>query len=136
MAGELGFEPRSSVLETDSLTVELTPPVERLYPSKLRAKRPCLDGGILLGLFMSRVLAAGVAELRELQTARGRLLVLRGGVVPVLAIRALEGDDLAHCCLLLLTWPATSAGKQRIRASKKLRPTRRDAGVTVPATES
>ena len=25
MAGELGFEPRSSVLETDSLTVELTP---------------------------------------------------------------------------------------------------------------
>ena len=27
LAGELGFEPRSSVLETDSLTVELTPPV-------------------------------------------------------------------------------------------------------------
>src|SRR5580700_9203104 len=26
LAGELGFEPRSSVLETDSLTVELTPP--------------------------------------------------------------------------------------------------------------
>jgi hypothetical protein len=25
MAGALGFEPRSSVLETDSLTVELTP---------------------------------------------------------------------------------------------------------------
>ena len=45
---------------------------------------------------MSRVLAAGVAELRELQTSGGRLLVLRGGVVPVLALRALEGDDLAH----------------------------------------
>ena len=29
LAGELGFEPRSSVLETDSLTVELTPPVVR-----------------------------------------------------------------------------------------------------------
>jgi hypothetical protein len=29
MAGELGFEPRSSVLETDSLTVELTPPYRR-----------------------------------------------------------------------------------------------------------
>jgi hypothetical protein len=29
LAGELGFEPRSSVLETDSLTVELTPPVMR-----------------------------------------------------------------------------------------------------------
>src|SRR5580698_8100899 len=27
LAGELGFEPRSSVLETDSLTVELTTPV-------------------------------------------------------------------------------------------------------------
>jgi hypothetical protein len=27
LAGELGFEPRSSVLETDSLTIELTPPV-------------------------------------------------------------------------------------------------------------
>jgi hypothetical protein len=26
LAGELGFEPRSSVLETDSLTIELTPP--------------------------------------------------------------------------------------------------------------
>src|SRR6266702_5492676 len=26
LAGELGFEPRSSVLETDSLTVKLTPP--------------------------------------------------------------------------------------------------------------
>ena len=32
MAGELGFEPRSSVLETDSLTVELTPP----QPSQTR----------------------------------------------------------------------------------------------------
>ena len=30
LAGELGFEPRSSVLETDSLTVELTPPVKLL----------------------------------------------------------------------------------------------------------
>ena len=34
LAGELGFEPRSSVLETDSLTVELTPPV-------LQAKAKC-----------------------------------------------------------------------------------------------
>ena len=59
---------------------------------------------------MIRVLAAGVAELRELQTASSRLLVLRGRVVPVLAIRALEGNDLAHCGLLLLTWPATSTG--------------------------
>jgi hypothetical protein len=37
LAGELGFEPRSSVLETDSLTVELTPPV------KLLALASCLQ---------------------------------------------------------------------------------------------
>jgi hypothetical protein len=35
LAGELGFEPRSSVLETDSLTVELTPPWE-LFSLNLR----------------------------------------------------------------------------------------------------
>ena len=43
LAGALGFEPRSSVLETDSLTVELTP----LYlPSLLfHPEGPCcLDG--------------------------------------------------------------------------------------------
>ena len=45
---------------------------------------------------MVRVLAAGIAELRELEAAGGRLLVLGGGVVPVLAIRALQCDDLAH----------------------------------------
>jgi hypothetical protein len=55
----------------------------------------------LLRLLVRRVLAAGVAELAELEPAGGRLLVLRGGVVPVLAIRALEGDDLAHMFLLL-----------------------------------
>ena len=33
MAGALGFEPRSSVLETDSLTVELTPLCETYFVS-------------------------------------------------------------------------------------------------------
>ena len=75
---------------------------------------------MLLRFLVIRVLPAGVAELRELEAAGGRLLVLRGGVVPVLAIRALQCDDLAHLVNLLLTWPATSAGKQRL--------TRRDAG--------
>jgi len=42
------------------------------------------------------MLTAGIAELRELEAAGGRLLVLRGGVVPVLALRALQCDDLAH----------------------------------------
>ena len=65
LAGELGFEPRSSVLETDSLTVELTPPIRT-------------RSGSLLGLFVRRVLAAGIAELRELKSTRGGLLVLRG----------------------------------------------------------
>jgi hypothetical protein len=73
MAGALGFEPRSSVLETDSLTVELTP----LYTTEL------------LGFFMVGMLAAGIAELRELQTASGRLLVLRRRVIPLLAYRTL-----------------------------------------------
>jgi hypothetical protein len=57
------------------------------------------------------VLAACVAELGELEAAGGRLLVLGGRVVAVLALGALEGDDLAHGSLLL-SWPATSAGKQ------------------------
>jgi hypothetical protein len=35
------------------------------------------------------VLAAGVAELGELETTRGGLLVLGGGIVPVLAVRTL-----------------------------------------------
>jgi hypothetical protein len=92
LAGELGFEPRSSVLETDSLTVELTPPVVR---NEAFASPP-KSGWRLLRFFVVRMLPAGVAELRELQTASGRLLVLRGGIVPVLAIRALKSNDLAH----------------------------------------
>jgi hypothetical protein len=50
----------------------------------------------LLRLFVCRVLAAGVAELVELEAAGGRLLVLGGGVVPVLALGALQCDDFAH----------------------------------------
>jgi hypothetical protein len=50
----------------------------------------------LLGLLVIRVLAARVAELGELETARGGLLVLGGRVVPVLAYRTLQADDLAH----------------------------------------
>jgi hypothetical protein len=61
----------------------------------------------LLGLFVRRVLAARVAKLFELKTARGGLLVLGRRVVAVLTIGALEGDDFAHC-LLLLSWPTTS----------------------------
>ena len=54
----------------------------------------------LLGFLMCRVLAAAVAELLELETASGRLLVLRRRVVPLLAIRALQCHDFAHLFIL------------------------------------
>jgi hypothetical protein len=50
----------------------------------------------LLGLLVIRVLAARIAELGELETARRGLLVLSGRIVPVLAHRTLQTDDLAH----------------------------------------
>lgn len=65
----------------------------------------------LLGLFMRRVLAARIAELRKLQATSRRPLVLGCRIVPVLAIGALKRNDLAHN-VVLLSWPATSAGKQ------------------------
>jgi hypothetical protein len=49
---------------------------------------------------MCRVLAAAVTELLELETASGRLLVLRRRVVPLFAIRALQCDDFAHLPIL------------------------------------
>ena len=61
---------------------------------------------------MRRMLAAGIAELRELEPAGGRLLVLRGGVVPVLASRTLKGNDLAHWLVLLYFELASHLGWQ------------------------
>ncbi len=105
MAGAEGFEPPSSVLETDSLTVELTPlwcsiRIRRRI-ERLRARKGAAAGRpVLLGFLMCRVLAAAVAELLELETASGRLLVLRRRVVPLLAIRALQCHDFAHFFIL------------------------------------
>ena len=45
---------------------------------------------------MRLVLAAALAKLRELETAGGRLLVLRRSVVALLALRALQCDDFTH----------------------------------------
>ena len=45
---------------------------------------------------MRSVLPAAVTELLELETARGRLLVLRRRVIPLLAIRALQCDIFPH----------------------------------------
>jgi hypothetical protein len=46
------------------------------------------------------VLAAAVTELLELQTASGRLLVLRRRVVPLLALSALQCHDFPHVSIL------------------------------------
>jgi hypothetical protein len=70
-------------LETDSLTVELTPPDRAVSSQSSEDVIEALSGELktdvreLLGLFVVRVLAAGVAKLRELEAAGGRLLVLR-----------------------------------------------------------
>jgi hypothetical protein len=45
---------------------------------------------------MHLVLAATVAELLELETACGRLLVLRRRVVPFLALSALQCNNFPH----------------------------------------
>ncbi len=45
---------------------------------------------------MRRVLAALAAELAELQASRRRLLVLGGGVIAILAITALQRNDLSR----------------------------------------
>jgi hypothetical protein len=49
---------------------------------------------------MRLVLAAAVTKLLELETACGRLLVLRRRVVPLLALSALQRDNLAHLSIL------------------------------------
>jgi hypothetical protein len=42
------------------------------------------------------MLAAAIAELRELKPASGRLFVLRGRVIALLARRTLKGDYFTH----------------------------------------
>jgi hypothetical protein len=46
---------------------------------------------------MRLVLPAVLAEFLHLQALRGRLLVLRRGVVPILALGALKRNNIAHC---------------------------------------
>ena len=113
MAGALGFEPRSSVLETDSLTVELTPLCTTMQAERT-ASPPAWR--LLLRLFMIRVLSARIAKLRKLQPTRRCLLVLCGGVVTVLTLGALQRDDFAHGYILSslashIGWQAAAASK-------------------------
>ncbi len=46
------------------------------------------------------MLAAAIAELRELQTASGRLFVLRRRVIALLTLRALQGNNFTHPYIL------------------------------------
>jgi hypothetical protein len=68
-----------------------------------------MQGGIsiLLDFFVRLVFAAVPAKLLHLEALRGGLLILGGGIVPVLALGALESNDVAsHCVLLLISiWP-------------------------------
>jgi hypothetical protein len=93
MAGAEGFEPPLAVLETAGLPLNLRPYSERSH-SQYTA---------LLGLAVRLMLPAVEAELLEFNAFGGGLLVLGLGIVPVLALRALERDDFSgHCKLLLL----------------------------------
>jgi hypothetical protein len=51
----------------------------------------------LLGLFMSRVLAAEAAVLAEFEPLARLFLVLGRAVVATFALSARQGDDVSHC---------------------------------------
>ena len=112
MAGAEGFEPPLAVLETAGLPLNLRPCIT-----------PCIPGGnsILLDFLVRLVLAAVPAELLHFQTLGGRLLVLGRRVVPVLALRALERDDVSRHCLtpsLRTTAQHKSGGLHPIQRTK------------------
>src|SRR6266481_6419783 len=90
LAGAEGFEPPSSVLETDSLTVELTP--------------LCSAGALarvsLLHFLVRLVLAASGTELLQFDTVRCRLAVLGRRIVPLFALTTLQRNDLSGHCQL------------------------------------
>src|SRR5262245_2456361 len=76
VAGEEGFEPPHPVLETGGLPLNL-------LPSRLG----------LLHFAVRRVLAARSAKLPRLHPVGMLLSILRGRVIPVLAIGAFERND-------------------------------------------
>src|ERR1035437_8397155 len=87
LAGAEGFEPPLAVLETAGLPLNLRP-----------CAAPPVQGGtpILLDFLMRLVLPAVPAELLHFQAFGGGLLVLGRRVVPVLALCALERNDVAR----------------------------------------
>src|SRR5580704_10418936 len=88
LAGAEGFEPPSSVLETDSLTVELTP----LCPcgADALARVP-----LLFYFFVRRMLPATVTEFLHFQPVRRSLPVLGGRIVSLFAVTALQRNNFS-----------------------------------------
>ena len=85
LAGVPGFEPGLSVLETDVLTVDTIPlqtsPISRQW--------------VLLGLFVTCVLAATATEFAEFQPVGRGFLILGRHVVSALAILTLKHNVIA-----------------------------------------
>src|SRR5688572_534535 len=69
------------------------PPLYQLSYTPTPPRSPACDPGDLLGLAVLSVLPAARTVLPQLQASRGVLLVLAGGVVPLLAVRARHPDD-------------------------------------------
>jgi hypothetical protein len=101
-------------LETDSLTVELTPlkagfsgqlpvissnirtPGSTLPTGTCKTDHCSLNTVVLLRFLVRLVLTAAVTKLLELETAGGRLLILGRRVIALLALSALQCDDFPH----------------------------------------
>src|SRR5581483_854455 len=105
LAGAEGFEPPSPVLETGSLTVELTllnsvpDPQAAIGPE---CHRPARKYPIttLLHFFMWRVLAAPVAKLLQFQPVRRGLAIFCLRVIPFFTLATLHRNNLSRHCSL------------------------------------
>jgi hypothetical protein len=63
---------------------------------RLNTNHWSLITALLLRFLVRLVLPAAITELLELKTARGRLLVLRRRVIPLLALSALQRNNFPH----------------------------------------
>jgi hypothetical protein len=88
LAGAEGFEPPSSVLETDSLTVELTP----LYLRSADASSALHE---LFHFLVRRMLPATVAEFLQFQPLGHGFTVLGLRVIALFAITALHRNNFS-----------------------------------------
>ena len=70
-------------------------------PLRRLAAQPLYRQPRLLHFLMGNVFPAELAELIPLQTIRVVLLILHGGIVPLLADRACQINDLSHLSLLV-----------------------------------